>query len=97
MFKFLLWIILLILVVFFVAFNVNPKVTVHLFPGVSLTDIPLALVIIFSFLLGLLLGLLLLYPKLLKANYQLHRLEKKLKECTPKEEAGKEIEPSSSA
>ena len=36
MFKLLLWIILLLLVVFFVVFNVEPKVTVHLLPGVVL-------------------------------------------------------------
>lgn len=90
MFKFFLWIIILILVVLFVAFNIDPKVTVRLLPGISLTEVPLALVIIFSFLLGLLLGLLLLYPKLLKTNYQLHRLEKKLRESVPKEEIEKE-------
>jgi uncharacterized integral membrane protein len=57
MFKLILWIILLLLVVFFVVFNVEPKVTVHLLPGVALENIPLALVIIVSFVLGLLFGL----------------------------------------
>ncbi len=57
MFKIILWIILLLLVVFFVVFNVEPKVTVRLLPGVALEDIPLALVIIVSFVLGLLFGL----------------------------------------
>jgi putative membrane protein len=57
MFKLILWIILLLLVVFFVVFNVEPKVTVHLLPGVALETIPLALVIIVSFVLGLLFGL----------------------------------------
>jgi len=54
MFKLLLWIILLLLVVFFVVFNVEPEVTVHLLPGVVLENIPLALVIIISFVLGVL-------------------------------------------
>lgn len=54
MFKLLLWIILLLLVVFFVVFNVEPKVTVHLLPGVVLENIPLALVIFLSFVLGVL-------------------------------------------
>jgi len=54
MFKLLPWIILLLLVVFFVVFNVEPKVTVHLLPGVVLENIPLALVIIISFVLGVL-------------------------------------------
>ncbi len=57
MFKLIIWIILLLLVVFFVVFNVEPKVTVHLLPGVSLENIPLALVIIVSFVLGVLFGL----------------------------------------
>jgi len=54
MFKLLPWIILLLLVVFFVVFNVEPKVTVHLLPGVVLENIPLALVIFLSFVLGVL-------------------------------------------
>ena len=80
MLKLLLWIVILLLVVLFVAFNVDPKVTVHLLPGISLEGIPLALVIIFSFVLGLLLGLLLVYPKLLKAKLQIYQLERKTKD-----------------
>ncbi|MFN4131475.1 MAG: lipopolysaccharide assembly protein LapA domain-containing protein [Caldimicrobium sp.] len=77
MIKLLLWIIFLILIVLFVVFNVDPKVTVHLLPGVSLEGIPLALVIIFSFILGFLLGLLLVYPQLLKAKFKIYQWERK--------------------
>ncbi len=57
MLRLILWIVILLAVVFFVVFNVEPKVTVHLFPGVTLENVPLALVIIVSFVLGLLFGL----------------------------------------
>lgn len=80
MLKLLVWIILLILVVLFVVFNVDPKVNVYLLPGVSLEGIPLALVIIFSFLIGLLLGLLIIYPQLLKAKFKLYQMEKRATE-----------------
>ncbi|MFN3920920.1 MAG: lipopolysaccharide assembly protein LapA domain-containing protein [Caldimicrobium sp.] len=77
MIKLLLWIIFLILIVLFVVFNVDPKVSVRLLPGVSLEGIPLALVIIFSFILGFLLGLLLVYPQLLKAKFKMYQWERK--------------------
>lgn len=79
MFRLILWIIILLIFTFFVVFNVEPKVTIHLFPGVSLEGMPLALVIIISFLLGLLSGALILFPKLLKANIKISQLEKNLK------------------
>jgi len=78
-FRLILWIIILLIFTFFVVFNVEPKVTIHLFPGVSLEGMPLALVIIISFLLGLLSGALILFPKLLKANFKIGQLEKELK------------------
>jgi putative membrane protein len=68
MFKLILWIIFLLLVVFFVVFNVEPKVTVHLLPGVALENIPLALVIIVSFVLGLLFGLSFFLVQMLKRS-----------------------------
>lgn len=80
MLKLLVWIIFIILFALFIAFNVYPKVTVTLFPGASLQDIPLALVIIFSFILGLLSGLLVIYPKLLRFQLKIHQLEKKVRE-----------------
>ncbi len=93
MFRLLIWIIFLVLFALFIAFNINPKVTVSLFPGVALQDIPLALVIIFSFILGLLSGLLIIYPKLFRSQLKAHQLEKRLKELekkvTPEENVAK--------
>lgn len=86
MLKLILWLIIILLITFFVVFNVEPKVTVHLFPGVSLEGMPLALVIIVSFILGLLSGLLLALPRLIKAQYRVHQLEKERVKLTEERE-----------
>lgn len=79
MLRIILWVILVLGITFFVVFNVEPKVTVHLFPGVSLEGMPLALVIIVSFLLGLLFGLLILFPQMIRAKLRESQLERELK------------------
>lgn len=79
MFRILLWVIMLLLVTFFVVFNVEPKVSVYLLPGFTLEGIPLALVIIVSFLLGLLFGSFIFFAQLLKAKMKINHLEKELK------------------
>ncbi|MEZ0343859.1 MAG: LapA family protein [Caldimicrobium sp.] len=79
MFRLILWVIILLLVTFFVVFNVEPKVSVHLLPGFTLEGIPLSLVIIVSFLLGLLFGALIFFPQLIKAKMRINHLEKELK------------------
>ncbi|PMP60770.1 MAG: DUF1049 domain-containing protein [Caldimicrobium thiodismutans] len=76
MFRIILWLIIIILITFFVVFNVEPKVDVHLFPGVTLQGMPLALVIILSFILGLLCGMLILLPELIRSKIKLSQLEK---------------------
>ena len=76
MFRIILWLIIIILITFFVVFNVEPKVDVHLFPGVTLQGMPLALVIILSFILGFLCGMLILLPQLIKSKIKLSQLEK---------------------
>jgi uncharacterized integral membrane protein len=97
MFRIILWVVILLLVTFFVVFNVEPKVKVHLFPGVSLVDIPLSLVIIVSFLLGLLLGALLFFPQLLRARMRINHLERELKKTQSKTQEVSESAPDSPA
>lgn len=79
MFRIILWVVILLVVTFFVVFNVEPKVNVHLLPGFTLENIPLSLVIIVSFLLGLLFGALLFFPQLIKSKMRINHLEKELK------------------
>ncbi len=78
MLRIIFWIILVLGLTLFVVFNVEPKVTVHLLPGVSLEGMPLALVIMVSFLLGLLFGLLILFPQLYRARLRENQLTKEL-------------------
>ncbi len=84
MFRIILWVVILLLVTFFVVFNVEPKVNVHLLPGFTLVDIPLSLLIIVSFLLGLLFGSLLFFSQLLRARMRIHHLEGELKKTQSK-------------
>jgi len=76
--RLIIWIIIILLIVFFVVFNVEPKVNVYILPGVTLENIPLALVIILSFILGLLSGMILFLGQIIKYQLEL-RKEKKRK------------------
>ncbi len=91
LFRLILLVIIIGLVVFFVVFNVEPRVVVHLIPGYTLQNIPLGVVIIVSFLLGLILGALISFPQIIKTRFQIRtlrkekeRLEKELKELKEK-------------
>lgn len=68
------WLFILIFVLFFTVFNFEPKVVVILFPGVYLENVPLAVVIIISFVLGLLAGLIITLVQVLKYRLQLEKL-----------------------
>lgn len=70
------WLFILIFVLFFTVFNFEPKVMVTLFPGVYLENIPLAVVIIISFVLGLLSGLIITFIQALKNRLKLEKLLK---------------------
>ncbi len=78
-FRLIFWIVIILLVAFFVIFNVEPKVQVHLFPGATLENIPLALVIIVSFILGLLSGVILSLSQVIKYKLKIRKLEKQEK------------------
>ncbi len=75
--RLIVWIIITLLIVFFVIFNVEPRVQVHLLPGFTLENIPLALVIIVSFILGLLAGMILFLGQIIKYKLELRKLKKK--------------------
>lgn len=74
--RLIIWIIFTLLVVFFVIFNFEPKVQVYFFPGVVLENIPLALVIVISFILGLLAGIILLLGEVIKYKWELRKIKK---------------------
>ncbi len=95
MFRIILWIIILLLVTFFVIFNVEPKVSVHLLPGVSLEGMPLSLVIMVSFILGLLFGFLIFFPQLIKAKMRISHLEREIKKSQSQAKEVKESAPNS--
>lgn len=78
-FRLLAWLLILVFVLFFVVFNFEPKVVVTIFPGVYLENVPLAVVIIISFILGLLLGLMIAFIQILKYKLQLEKLSKEIK------------------
>ncbi|WP_038054816.1 LapA family protein [Thermodesulfobacterium hydrogeniphilum] len=78
-FRLILWIVIILLIVFFVIFNVEPRVQVHLFPGATLENIPLALVIIISFILGLLSGVILSLSQIIKYKLEIRKLQKQNK------------------
>jgi len=84
LFRLILWIIIILCVVFFVIFNVEPKVQVHLLPGMTFENIPLALVIIVSFILGLLSGVIISLSQVIKYKMELRKLNKQ-KELQKKE------------
>lgn len=75
--RLILWIIIILFIVFFVIFNVEPKVNIHLFPGVILENIPLALVIFISFILGLLSGIILSLGQIIKYQLEIRKAKKK--------------------
>ena len=81
-------IIITLSVVFFVVFNVEPKVQVHLLPGVTLENIPLALVIIISFILGLLAGMILFLGQIIKYQLELRKVKKEKLTETKKDISG---------
>lgn len=88
-FRLIIWIIITLLIVFFVVFNIEPKVQVHLFPGMTLENIPLALVIIISFILGLLAGMILFLGQIIKYQLELRRVKKeKISESNIKPSGG---------
>jgi len=79
--RLIIWILIVLLIVFFVIFNVEPKVKVTLFPGVFLRNIPLALVIIISFFIGLLSGALISFTQIVKHKLELRKLKKQLEKA----------------
>ena len=88
-FRLIIWIIITLLIVFFVVFNIEPRVQVHLFPGMTLENIPLALVIIISFILGLLAGMILFLGQIIKYQLELRRVKKeKISESNIKSSGG---------
>ncbi|QER42484.1 LapA family protein [Thermodesulfobacterium sp. TA1] len=78
MFRLIVWLILILVVVFFVVFNVDPKVKLHLLPGVTLENIPLALVIIISFTLGVLFGIMVSITQMIKLKLEIRKLHKEV-------------------
>ncbi len=74
--RIIIWILIILLITFFIVFNIEPKVRVYLFPGITLENIPLALVIIISFILGLLSGMIIFLGQIVKYQLELRKAKK---------------------
>ncbi|WP_457641044.1 lipopolysaccharide assembly protein LapA domain-containing protein [Persephonella sp.] len=95
--KLILWLIILLAVAYFVSMNTQPSVSVNLLPTYKTPEIPLALIIIISLILGAVLILIFTITdwiafkiEKLKLKKQINSLEKNIKKC--KEEKNKIIE-----
>ncbi len=96
-FRLIFWIIIILIVAFFVVFNVQPQVKVHILPGFTLENIPLALVIIISFILGMLSGVILSLSQVIKYKLEIRKLKKEQKFTSLPKEEKEEIEESKSS
>jgi len=74
-FGYIIIIILVLLGITFAVLNSN-NVTVHYYAGTQ--DLPLSLLMALSFAIGIILGLLVMLPKVLRLRFQARRLRKKL-------------------
>lgn len=65
-----------ILGISFALLNAKP-VTLNYYLGIR--EIPLSILLVATFIFGIVLGMLLLLPKIMKLNFEIHRLKKMLK------------------
>ncbi|NPA13246.1 MAG: LapA family protein [Aquificae bacterium] len=97
--KLLIWLIILLVVAYFVSMNTQPNVSVKLMPDYQTPEMPLALIIMISVIIG---GLLILFftfadwlnfkVEKVKAKRRIKSLEKELARCQEQlEEKEKEI------
>ncbi|WP_456402479.1 LapA family protein [Persephonella sp.] len=98
--KLILWLIILLAVAYFVSMNTQPNVSVNILPTYKTPEIPLALIIIISVILGAVLILIFTITdwftfkiEKLKLKKEISNFEKKLKKCEEeKEKIAKEKE-----
>ncbi len=98
--KLVIWLIVLLLVAYFVSMNVQPSLSVKLLPNYQTPEIPLALIIIASMILGAVLILMFTITdwisfkiEKMKLKRQISSLEKQLKNTeSEKEKLKEEIE-----
>ena len=74
--RIIFWIAIILVIAFFVIFNIEPRVEVHLLPGKKIENIPLALVIIISFVIGLLSGVLFSFSQIIKYKLENRKIRK---------------------
>lgn len=74
--RLIFWIIIILIITFFIIFNVEPRVNIFILPGITLKDMPLALVIIISIILGFISGLLVAFSKIIILQRKIKQLEK---------------------
>jgi uncharacterized integral membrane protein len=87
--KLILWLIILLAVAYFVSMNTQPSISVNLLPTYKTPEIPLALVIIISVILGAVLILIFTITdwvsfkiEKLKLKKEISNLEKNIKRCS---------------
>ncbi len=101
--KLILWLIILLAVAYFVSMNTSPKVSVNILPTLKTPEIPLALVIIVSIIIGAILILIFTITDWIsykidkiKLNRNIKSLEKEMeklkKQLETKEETIKKLE-----
>ncbi|NPA57665.1 MAG: DUF1049 domain-containing protein [Aquificae bacterium] len=86
--KLIIWLAILLVVAYFVSMNTTPNVSVNILPNLKTPEIPLALVIIVSIIIGAVLILLFAITDWIaykidkmKMGRKLKQLEKELKKC----------------
>ncbi|WP_457622600.1 LapA family protein [Persephonella sp.] len=91
--KLILWLIILLAVAYFVSMNTQPSISVNLLPTYKTPEIPLALVIIISVILGAVLILIFTITdwisfkiEKLKLKKEISGLEKSIKKCNEEKE-----------
>ncbi|WP_457623765.1 LapA family protein [Persephonella sp.] len=91
--KLILWLIILLAVAYFVSMNTQPNVSVNILPTYKTPEIPLALIIIISVILGAVLILIFTITdwftfkiEKLKLKKEISNFEKKLKKCEEEKE-----------
>lgn len=89
--KLIIWLVILLLVAYFVSMNVEPQVSIRLLPTYKTPEVPMALIIIFSMIVGALVILIFTITdwisfkiEKLKLKRQINLLKSDLETCQKK-------------
>ncbi len=95
--KFIIWLLILLAVAYFVSMNVQPSISINILPTVKTPQLPLALIIIISMIIGALIVILMAISdwlsfqvEKLKIKRQLNLTKNELEKCQKEKEKLKE-------